>query len=334
MTHDTKLYDVLGVKSTAANQEIKKAYRKLAMLHHPDKGGDETKFKQLTHAYEILSDPQKRSQYDNFGENNNMRSNSNPMNMFRHFFGGSSFFNHDNRSKLADIKINANVTLKQLYNGEVINIQYERNNKCNKCNGNGSASGKLYTCTDCNGKGLKNYIKQLAPGMIQQIHGKCDKCHGSGNTINNTDICTTCNGLKTQKEQCNYNINLPKGLPTGNKLVVPNKGHNSSSNLIVNLSVKNNSIFERRGNNLYTEISISLQEALTGFTRTIKHINDDIIVKNSIVKHKDIQTIKGKGMPIYNTAEYGDLNIKYNVTYPSPKFITENLENIKKLFKV
>jgi len=331
MVSDTKLYDILCIKPSATLIDIKKSYRQLAIIHHPDKGGNSNKFKEISNAYEILSDTQKRSQYDRFGI---QKPNSHMHNFFNNF-QGFNIFRSTGVNNPIDILQAINVTIKQIYNGDNINIIYNKNIKCVKCNGCGSISGKTYKCNDCNGNGLKIHIRQLGPGMVQQMQIKCDKCKGLGETINSQDMCNTCNGIKHTSKQCTYILKLQKGLVNGTRLALHNEGNyhnNSFSKLIITVNINNsNSIFERRNNNLCTKINISLCESLIGFTHTIKDINNnDIVIISPSVKHKDIKTMKGKGMPIFNTNNYGDLIIEFNVIYPSNEFISKNKENITK----
>jgi DnaJ family protein A protein 2 len=336
MVLNTKLYDILEIKPTSTHSDIKSAYRKLAIKHHPDKGGDENKFKELTHAYEILSDNQKRSNYDISGNESNT-AQPNPSNFFKQFFnfqhGFSGFNQQNNQFNAPDIITHVNSTIQQVFNGDIIPVHFDRSDKCDKCNETGSNSGKSYTCNNCNGIGQKVHIVQLGPGIVQQIATPCDNCNGNGNIINKQDLCSLCNGKKTKINKCVYNLTLPKGVLDGTKLML-NEGnyHNKTrSNLIIIIHIDNNSIFKINNNNLHTIIDISLTESLLGFTRTIKHLNNEEIqiTHTNSIKHKYIQIIKDKGMPIHN--HYGELHIEFNVLYPTAEFISSNANNIKTL---
>ena len=215
MNH-SRLYSVLGVHRDASEKEIKKAYRKLAMKYHPDKNKSpeaEDRFKNISAAYEILSDKDKRNNYDRFGEGGvemNMEGH-NPFDLFSNIFENDSMFGFHRRqtqakpNKSKNRVVRLDVTLRELYNCETKQITIHKKRKCVLCKGRGGLyESSILRCDQCNGKG--NYMKvvHLGPGIIQQALQHCRKCSGSGKitytsqsmfgTIQQTTICDTCNG--------------------------------------------------------------------------------------------------------------------------------------------
>merc|ERR1711871_459522 len=207
MVKDTKLYKTLGINQDASESEIKKAYRKLAIKFHPDKNKDNQeeaaeKFKDISEAYQILSDPEKRKLYDQLGMDgvNGSGMQFNPNDLFEHLFGGmggmggfpfGDMFNQGNmrkREKVAEpVMIKKKVTLEEIYLGKEINVNYTQTSHCKACQGTGSKSGKSSQCQTCQGSGVRNVVQQIGPGMIQQFQKTCDVCNGSGINIEPND---------------------------------------------------------------------------------------------------------------------------------------------------
>ena len=202
---NSRLYNILGINQNATEKEIKKAYRKLAIKYHPDKNknpGAEDKFKEISSAYEVLSNKDKRKRYDKFGEdglkNDNMGGN--PFDLFSNIFGGNSF-NHPfgfgspqqrpNKSKDRVEKID--VSLKDLYNCKTVNINLNKKVKCSLCHSTGGLyESSVIFCDNCNGKGKYMRIVQIGPGMIQQMNTKCDLCNGSCIDNSSEKCCNLC----------------------------------------------------------------------------------------------------------------------------------------------
>ncbi|CAF3790686.1 unnamed protein product [Rotaria magnacalcarata] len=215
MVVDTKYYDILGVQPNATVDEIKKAYRKLALKLHPDKNGgnDPEQFKQLSQAYEALSDEKKRSLYDQFGEKGLKEGpnsdSSDPFDIFNMFFNGSFNNRQDNRGK--NLVHQLSVSLEELYNGAVRKLALQKNVVCNKCEGIGGKKGAVSKCTTCNGSGFVVRINQIAPGMIQQMRSHCSDCEGQGKKIDAKDKCKTCDGKKIVRERKIIEVHIDKG---------------------------------------------------------------------------------------------------------------------------
>nr|KAF6285539.1 DnaJ heat shock protein family (Hsp40) member A2 [Myotis myotis] len=197
---DTKLYDILGVPPGASENELKKAYRKLAKEYHPDKNpnaGD--KFKEISFAYEVLSNPEKRELYDRYGEQGLREGSGGGGGMddiFSHIFGGGlfGFMGNQSRSRNGrrrgeDMMHPLKVSLEDLYNGKTTKLQLSKNVLCSACNGQGGKTGAVQKCSACRGHGVRTMIRQLAPGMVQQVQSVCSDCNGEGEVINKKDRC-------------------------------------------------------------------------------------------------------------------------------------------------
>lgn len=352
MVADTKLYDTLGVSPNAQPNEIKKAYRKLALKLHPDKnpGADaEKKFKEVSAAYEILQDEQKRETYDRYGLEGlkeGRGSGGDPSDIFSMFFGGGSPFGHGHGGRSRgpkrgqDIGHELRVTLEDLYNGKTKKLSIQRTVICKKCDGKGG-QGNPTKCPHCKGTGMQVRIQRMGP-MIQQIQSACQECKGEGESWSAKDKCTgTCKGKKVHKEKQILEVHIDKGMTDGHR--IPFRGMADeepgveTGDIIMVLRTADHEIFERKGNDLVMKMKISLSEALTGFTRKIKTLDNREIALTSLpgefVQHEGIKVAQGEGMPIHrNPFEKGNLIIQFSVEYPSKEWFTENeCENVTKM---
>jgi DnaJ family protein A protein 1 len=210
MVYETKYYDILGVSPTASEAELKKAYRKMALKYHPDKNPDAgDKFKEISQAYEVLSDSKKRAIYDEGGEQaikeglgRGGGGFSSPMDIFNMFFGGGAGpgmggSQRSNKSKPIVHKLG--VTLEELYNGKTRKLAVSRDLKCDDCGGKGGSN--VLKCDACRGTGVRVVMKQLGPGMIQQIQSPCSDCGAQGEKIDPAKRCKTCSGKKTVRDK-------------------------------------------------------------------------------------------------------------------------------------
>ncbi|XP_054306835.1 dnaJ homolog subfamily A member 4 isoform X2 [Pongo pygmaeus] len=216
MVKETQYYDILGVKPSASPEEIKKAYRKLALKYHPDKNPDEgEKFKLISQAYEVLSDPKKRDIYDQGGEQaikeggSGSPSFSSPMDIFDMFFGGGGRMARERRGK--NVVHQLSVTLEDLYNGVTKKLALQKNVICEKCEGVGGKKGSVEKCPLCKGRGMQIHIQQIGPGMVQQIQTVCIECKGQGERINPKDRCESCSGAKVIREKKIIEVHVEKG---------------------------------------------------------------------------------------------------------------------------
>ena len=215
MVKETQYYDILGVKPSASPEEIKKAYRKLALKYHPDKNPDEgEKFKLISQAYEVLSDPKKRDIYDQGGEQaikeggSGSPSFSSPMDIFDMFFGGGGRMTRERRGK--NVVHQLSVTLEDLYNGITKKLALQKNVICEKCEGIGGKKGSVEKCPLCKGRGMQVHIQQIGPGMVQQIQTVCIECKGQGERINPKDRCENCSGAKVTREKKIIEVHVEK----------------------------------------------------------------------------------------------------------------------------
>jgi len=338
MVKETTYYDILGVKPTCTNDELKKAYRKLALKYHPDKNPNEgERFKQISQAYEVLSTPEKRAVYDKGGEQALKEGgggggfSSNPMDIFDMFFrnafgggGGGRRGPGERRSK--DVIHQLSVSLEDLYKGAVRKLALEKNVICEKCEGRGGKKGAVEKCNTCQGSGVQVQIQQLAPGMIQQIQCMCSDCNGQGEKINPKDRCKTCQGKKTVRDRKILEVHVDPGMVDGQKISFSGEGDQEPGykpgDIVIVLDEKEHPKFKRSGHDLILRMHIELVEALCGFQKLIHTLDDrDLlitVIPGEVTKHGDVKYVMGEGMPQYkNPFEKGRLIIQFLVDFPA-----------------
>jgi DnaJ homolog subfamily A member 2 len=347
---DTKLYDVLGVSSNADADTIKKSYRKKALKYHPDRNKDnkeeaERKFKELSHAYEILSDTDKRSTYDSFGldaVNNSGNMGGNPFDMFSNIFSQSNGFENmfnmssgrtstSNRTrKSKNVMKTLDINLEDIYCKKSLNINFEKTIKCKSCNGSGAKDTScIKICKTCDGTGVIISIKTFGPGMISQSQTTCNVCRGMGKNI--TIKCEKCRGTKYDVIRRKINIKLDHSNEQGDKLVIPGEAHedvdcDKCGDLILQLNVRENNVFTRKENTLFMKRKILLSEALCGCDIAFSHMDGRNILVNTgdIINPKTKKKIIGEGL------NNGDLIIEFDITFPKV-LSKERKEYISKL---
>ncbi len=227
----TKFYTLLEVEKDATFDEIKKAFRKKALRMHPDKGGDPEIFKEMTHAYEILSDSTKRDIYDKYGEegiNEGMAEGGGGPGGFGDIFdlfggggrGGPGGPGAKRKVKPTVHKLKC--TLEDIYNGKSTKIKVTRERLCEGCGGKGG--DKVETCSGCEGRGMKTTMTMLGPGMYSQRSGPCDDCDGQGEMISASSKCKKCKAKKVVKDVKVFDINIDKGSPHNEKIVLHGEG--------------------------------------------------------------------------------------------------------------
>ncbi|OII75081.1 hypothetical protein cand_004420 [Cryptosporidium andersoni] len=323
-----KLYETLEINQDATLSEIKKAYRRLAIKHHPDKGGDQEKFKEISRAYEILSDPEKRKVYDEYGEEGleGGGGGSDPVDLFDVIFGGGrrSGGGRGGKRRGEDIVTHLKVTLEQIYNGSVRKMAINKDTICDECEGVGGPKDAIQYCELCQGQGIRVQIRQIGP-MVQQTQSPCTTCKGTGKIIPTSKQCKKCNGSGSVKERKVLEVNIDKGIPNHHKVTFHGEADEKQGevpgDVVFVLDEQEHSTFKRRGGDLFMEKNITLVEALTGYTFTVTHLDGrKLLVKSNpgdIAKPGDIKCINGEGMPTYkNPFVKGHLFLVINITFP------------------
>jgi len=337
------LYDVLGVSRSASEDEIKKAYRKLALQHHPDKGGNEEKFKELQKSYDILSDERKRSIYDQTGQESNEDlsdgipfSGGMPFHMGPNPFGmpfdiGSMFgmFGPQKNGgprqqtpmgkgppKIHEIPI----SLSDFYHGKDIHIKFERQKFCESCKGSGAE--KYDTCGGCGGGGVKVRHIMMGPGMMAQMQGPCGACGGEGAKV--LEVCGTCRGSKRINEKKTLEVKVPAGSMEGEVLIFPEAcsevpDYEKAGDLHFQISRATGGTWARSGpggRHLETEVVLCLGEGLLGGQVELEdHPSGETMVVQIPPGcfSGDVLCLTGHGMPVKGSSQNGDLYLKIKV---------------------
>jgi len=337
----TKFYEALGIAKGSDAKTIKKAYRKAAMKHHPDKGGDADTFKEISKAYEVLGDPEKKKTYDEYGEEGlESGGPSSHSDIFDLFTGGGGRGRGQRRKqKGEDVVFPLKVTLDDLYNGTSKKLRLTKNILCKVCEGKGGKG--VQTCRDCKGQGVKIIIRQLGPSMIQQMQTACNTCRGTGQVIAEKDKCNACNGQKTVKEKKTLEVFVSKGMKHGQRVTFSNEADEAPDTIpgdvVVVLQQKEHSTYKRDGAHLFFKKKITLVEALCGFEFTITHLDKRVLVVRSeegkVYKHGDFNAIRDEGMPTHkNPYVRGNLYVEFDVEFPSPQSLTPDIKKqLKKL---
>jgi len=327
--NNDKFYELLGVEKTATQHEIKKAHRKLALKHHPDKGGDEEQFKAINQAYEVLRDEEKRALYDKYGEEGleNGGPSMGGADIFDLFGMGRGRGGPPRQRKSDDTVHRLKVTLEEMYKGGLRKLQSTRRIKCPECNASGSKSGKKYQCGNCHGSGTEVKLRQLGPGMVQQIQQRCSGCSGSGFSCPPSDRCGKCSGSCLVSDKKIFEVHIDRGARLNQKIVFNGEAGTDSpdvlpGDLVFVLDQKPHETFKRMGNDLFMEKSISLVEALTGFSLHVEHLDGRVLDVHQptghVVTSDQWCCIKNEGMPIAgNPFAKGNLYIHFSVDFPA-----------------
>lgn len=328
-------YQILGVERNASETEIKKAYRKLAMQYHPDRNpGDkeaEANFRSVTEAYEVLTDPQKKAQFDQYGrvfDNNGGGGGSyggSAETIFEDFFGDvfGDFFGSAGRSRKqsrptrgGDIKIRHEIEFEQAVFGCDIEVSVPRIVECTRCNGSGAEDGGVETCPTCKGHG----VIQNRQGLFS-ITTTCSHCSGTGKVIKN--VCKECKGDGSKRIHKKLSVKVPAGIEDGMTIRIAGEGNHGrnggpSGDLFIGISVKEHKFFKRDGRDILLEVPISAIDAMIGKTMEIPTLQgkEEIKIKAGS-QPGDIITLKGKGIADVQGYGIGNQYIELKVIIPT-----------------
>ncbi|KAH0372881.1 chaperone protein dnaJ, partial [Aureobasidium melanogenum] len=340
MVKDTKFYDTLGVAPDASEAQLKSAYRKGALKFHPDKNPSPEaaeKFKELSHAYEILADSEKRQLYDQYGEDGleqgGMGGGMNAEDLFSQFFGGGGggfggmfgggMGRETGPKKARTIHHVHKVSLEDMYKGKISKLALQKSVLCPKCDGRGGKEGAVKTCTGCNGQGMKMMMRQMGP-MIQRFQTVCPDCNGEGEIVREKDRCKQCHGKKTTVERKVLHVHVDKGVQSGTKIDFRGEGDQmpgvEPGDVQFEIEQKPHPRFQRKGDDLFYQAEIDLLTALAGGAIYIEHLDDrwlTVEIKpGEVISPGEIKVIRGQGMPSYRHHDFGNLYIQFDVKFP------------------
>ena len=337
-------YKILGISKTASQDEVKAAFRRLAIEHHPDKGGNAEKFKEINEAYQALGDVGKRKQYDQFGsgfENMNRGGFGGGQNPFGQGFGGfqngninfedlgdifGDIFNFGGggrtskrESRGKDIEIDLSIDFMESVFGVEREVELYKNSECDACGGSGAEPGsKVSTCSRCKGNGKLEQIARSFLGSYRTVV-TCDVCNGSGKKAEKE--CKKCRGNGISKQSKKIEIKVPAGVSDGETLRLSGQGEASrggrSGDLYINLRVRDHNIFNRDGFNILSKIIINFPDATLGLRRDVETVDGPVEVKIPAgIQSGQIMRLSGKGIPYLRRNGRGDHLLEIVVETP------------------
>ena len=353
---DKDFYKILELTDNDKNlsndefkKKLKKNYRRLSMMYHPDKNNGnkeaEEKFKEITEAYDTLSDEKKRQEYD-------MRNNgfggfdfSNfgfGFDQFSDMMGGFGFKQQPRIIKGEDIRLNLNVTLEEIFNGETKTFKFNKLTICNHCNGTGSKNGKSTTCPHCGGTGRIRDVISKGNQRISREY-QCNHCYGTGKIV--TDKCPNCNGTGVKKESATKTLNIPRGIFYGAYTVFKGEGNapmysdgnGINGDLLVRFNIIPHSIFTVEGQNLKMNLKLNIYEAWNGCIKDIKCLDGSIVKVKipSLTEDGKLLQIKDKGLPyINNNNSMGSLILKIVYEMPKSELTKEQINLLEQFYKI
>lgn len=341
-------YDILGVSKTASEEEIKKAFRKKAHQHHPDKdGGDEAKFKEINEAYQVLGNKDKRSQYDRFGSayaNQAGGQGAQGFGGFEGFNGGGFNINMDDLGDLfggfgdmfgfggggsrrkqsergSDVQVNIEIPFMESVFGVEKEIKFYKTNSCKACTGTGAEKGSdVKTCENCHGSGVVMQTQRTILGAMQ-MRVACEKCQGEGRII--TKPCHTCHGTGLFKENVEMKVKIPAGISDSEMIRLTGQGEAGAKNagsgdLYIKVLVKPDHNFNRQGDNIISKSTISFPEAALGTKIDIKTVDGPVVLKiPEGTQSGKVFILKDKGVPKLRGRGRGDHLVEVTVKTPT-----------------
>jgi molecular chaperone DnaJ len=332
-------YDVLGVSRGATSDEVKKAYRKLAMEYHPDRNPSpeaEAKFKELSEAYQVLADADKRAHYDRFGSAPGASGGfggfdhvdlSEALNIFMRDFGGRGGFESlfgggtaQEPRRGQDLRVSVRLTLDEVAQGSKRSIKVKTLVPCETCAGSGAGKGtKPVTCGTCNGSGEVRRAARSMFGQFVQV-GACPTCHGEGTVVRTP--CEICRGEGRVKGERTVSVDIPPGVSTQNYITLRGQGAagprgGPNGDLVVMIEVKDDERFTREGDDLWLDLPISFSQAALGVTATVPTPwGDQQLIIPSGTQSGTVLRLRGKGLPHLGSKGIGDLNARIAVWTP------------------
>jgi len=350
-------YEVLGLAKNASEEEIKKAYRKLAIKFHPDKNPDdkgaEEKFKEAAEAYEILSNPEKRQRYNQFGHAGVGGASGGGfggggMNMddiFSQFgdifggaFGGGGFgggrASGRRVTRGTNLRVKVKLTLKDIADGVEKKIKVNKHVSCKTCSGSGAKNGQFETCKSCNGTGAITRVQQTILGAMQ-TQSTCGTCNGEGRIVK--DKCNTCHGDGIVREEEVISINIPAGVAEGMQLSMQGKGNAAprggiNGDLLIVIEEEEHPYLKREGNHLIYYLNIGFPDAALGTNVEIPTVDAKAKIKiDPGTQSGKVLRLKGKGLPDVNSYGRGDLLVEISIYTPTHLSAEEKktLEDLK-----
>lgn len=351
-------YDVLGVERGATADEIKRAYRKLAMEYHPDRNPDdpsaEERFKEATEAYEILRDPDQRARYDQFGRAGIGRGGrraggfhefdlSDALRAFMRDFGGfEDLFGRGGRARGgrsrgplrgSDAQMKLRITLSEVVTGVERTLRAKLLERCEACDGKGSASGEPASCPTCGGRGEVQRSQRSIFGQFVTVRA-CPRCEGEGTVI--TDPCSTCNGEGRVREERRIKVQIPPGVETGNYLTLRGEGNagprgGPSGDLLVVVEVEDHETFERRGTDVMMDLAISFPQAALGAEVEVPTLLGSATLEIPAgAQSGEVLRLAGEGIPPLGGGERGDQLVQVAVWVPT-RLASEERDHIEAL---
>jgi len=341
-------YEVLGVDRSASDEEIKRAFRKLAFKYHPDRNredGAEEKFKEINEAYEVLSDPEKRASYDRWGHvgaegfGRGFGRGFGDFDIFRGFgdifdafFGGTATATRRGPQRGADLRYDLTISFEEAVFGCEKEIEVRRIENCSRCHGVGSAPGSQPSrCPECNGTGQVRRVQRSAFGRFVNVT-TCSRCRGDGRII--TDPCPQCRGTGQEERTRRIVVDIPAGVDDGSQIRLSGEGNagsrgGSPGNLYVALSVREHPLFKRRGDNILYDLPINFAQAALGDEVEVPTVDSPVILKIPPgTQSGKIFRLKEKGVPRLRGGGRGDQLVMIHVVTP------ESLnEEQRRLFK-